>query len=53
MTCVELGVGGNRIDEDVWKAHELVREKPYKPELKNPFLVYFQFGGGKWWQLQH
>ena len=49
VTCVELGVGGNRVDEDVWKAHELVREKPHKPELKNPFLVYFQFGGGKWW----
>ena len=49
VTCVELGVGGNRIGEDAWGAYELVRLKPYKPELRNPFLVYFQFGGGKWW----
>ena len=49
VTCVELGVGGNRIGEDAWEAHEQVRLKPHKPELKNPLLVYFQFGGGKWW----
>jgi hypothetical protein len=49
VTCVELGVGGNRIGKDAWDAYELVRLKPYKPELRNPLLVYFQFGGGKWW----
>ena len=47
-TCHLFGVGGNRITSKIWTEYELERG-PYDPMFKNPFLVFFKFGNGKWW----
>jgi hypothetical protein len=44
------GASGNLITESTWAAFEKDRKPDYKPEFKNPFLVWARAGGdyGYW-----